>query len=116
MDGSADDHLLNRAGERKRYPEAFDRILTEFREDSGKVHVGRLWDLSREGACMQALAQSTIAENVIGTLRFRQVDTFEELEVIAEVCWVQSNERSCLIGLVFGSKLPDSDHFLCPYL
>jgi hypothetical protein len=116
MDDSRDASFLRRNGERKRYPEQFDRILTEFQTADQKVHVGRLWDLSREGACMQLLGPVKIEENVIGTLRFRHVDTFKEIEVIAEVCWVDANDRYSLVGLVFGTKLADSGHFLSTYL
>lgn len=116
MDASRDAGYLGRVGERKRFPEQFDRILTEFESTNGKVLVGRLWDLSREGACMQVLGQTKVEENMIGTLKFRHVDTFKELDIVAEVCWLDNKDRYSLIGLVFASKLPESGHLLDAYL
>jgi hypothetical protein len=107
---------MRQNGERKRDPETFDRILTEFGIAGEQMHVGRLWDLSREGSCMQMLGHAKIEESVIGTLRFRHVDTFEEVELVAEVCWIDSTQRRTLVGLVFAKTLATAGHFLAPYL
>jgi hypothetical protein len=116
MDASRDASYLRRNGERKRDPEKFDRILTDFEIAGEKIHVGRLWDLSTEGACMQLLGQVKIEENAIGNLRFRHVDTLEEVELVAEVCWLDSTDRRTLVGLVFAKKLENAGHFLAPHL
>lgn len=116
MDASNDPGFQRPNGARKRHPEQFDRILTDFQVADEQAHVGRLWDLSRDGACMQMVGELKIEENAIGTLKFRQVDTLKEIQVVAEVCWIDSKDRYSLVGLVFGSKLADSDHFLAPYL
>ncbi|MCP9848821.1 PilZ domain-containing protein [Cyanobium sp. Morenito 9A2] len=116
MPASSESEFLRRGGERKRLPEAFDRILAEFSEPGKKSHVGRLWDLSSQGACMILLGRVVIQENTIGSLTFRSVDTLQEQTQLAEVCWTYAQENTTMIGFVFGSTLPASGHFLSPYL
>jgi hypothetical protein len=116
MAAISESEFLQRAGKRKRLPEAFDRILADFQESGKKPQVGRLWDLSREGACIILLGHVTMMENAIGSLTFRSVDSLEEQTQLAQVCWTYAQENNTLIGFVFGSSLPVSGHFLAPYL
>lgn len=97
-------------------PEAFDRILAEFQESGKEPHVGRLWDLSRQGACIILVGHVTLEENATGSLTFRSVDSFKEQTQLAGVCWTYPLENATLVGFVFASSLPASGHFLACYL
>jgi c-di-GMP-binding flagellar brake protein YcgR len=76
---------------------------------------GRLWDISPGGAGLHFDHGVNLAENDGGLLVLRNCYSQQFLEIEAQVCWVSSQDKSSLMGTVFGSLLPKHT-FLDPYL
>lgn len=76
----------------------------------GKRHAGRLWDISRSGACVRAF--SLIPVGGIALLRFHEPSAREIIEVHVRLIWCNEVRGMTYVGMRFLDPVDFENTFL----
>lgn len=79
-------------------------------EDEAQRYVGRLWDISRSGACVRLQEKVFAGEN--GVLRIRDPGARQVIETLTHTVWSRQISESHFLGLRFPEPLDPQHTFL----
>lgn len=83
---------------------------------TAQCHVGRLWDVSRSGACLLFPARHPLVVGESGSLILHPPTIGTAIETRAELLWIDRLRHSSYAGLLFLEAVTFEDTFLAMLL